>query len=117
MSQNPDSKRNDRPSTKGQPITDALIQLASELGKSPSQIAINWVRQQSKNMIPILGARTLSQLEDNLGCLEFQLSETDLVKLSTASPIDLGFPHRFLASDHIHNLIYGQTYDKIDHRG
>jgi aryl-alcohol dehydrogenase-like predicted oxidoreductase len=114
--ENADSKRNDRPSAKGQPIADALMQLATELGKSPSQVAINWVRQQSKNMIPILGARTLSQLKDNLGSLEFTLSESELTQLSAASPIDLGFPHHFLASDHIHNLIYGETYHSIDHR-
>ena len=46
--------------------------VAEESGRSMAQVAINWVRQQKKaQMVPILGARTAKQLEDNLACLEW----------------------------------------------
>jgi len=48
-----------------------LIELAKEIGRIPSQVAINWVRQTPYQMIPIMGARTEKQLKDNLGCIEF----------------------------------------------
>ena len=53
----------------------AVVRLAGELGRSPAQVAINWVRQQPGNIIPILGARSVKQLQDNLGCLDFRLTD------------------------------------------
>ncbi len=60
-------------------------------------MALNWVRQQSRGVIvPIVGARKLSQIQDNLGCLEFDLTEAHLKRLEEASRVDLGFPLAFL---------------------
>jgi diketogulonate reductase-like aldo/keto reductase len=64
-------------------------------------------------MIPILGARTEKQLKDNLGCLEFELTSEQMERLEAASPIDLGFPHSFLGSDHVRGLIFGKTFPQI----
>ncbi len=94
----------------------ALLEIkavAEEAGRSMSQVAINWVRQQQHKaqMIPILGARTVEQLKDNLGVLEWELNPEQLKRLEEASPIDLGFPHGFLDGN---QYIYGATYDKID---
>lgn len=94
-------------------IADVLTVLAREIGRSSSQVALNWARQSPYRIIPILGARRLSQLQDNLGCLEFDLTDEQLQRLNQASPIDLGFPTAFLASDHVHRLIFGDTYEKI----
>lgn len=112
--QAPDSKRLDKPNPKSQSVVDAVVQMAADLGCTPSQVAIAWVRQQSKNIIPILGARTDRQLEDNLASATIVLSDLQLEAIKQASPIELGFPHGFLASDHIHNLIFGETYKQID---
>jgi aryl-alcohol dehydrogenase-like predicted oxidoreductase len=95
-------------------IAEEVMQVAEEIGKTPSQVALNWVRQQPGVIIPIIGAKTSKQLEDNLECLNFTLSEKHLAQLSEASKIDLGFPHEFLSSDTIKNLIYGGTKEKID---
>jgi len=94
--------------------TEEVMNVAEEIGKTPSQVAINWVRQQPGVIIPIIGAKTHRQLKENLECLNFTLSEKHLAQLSKASKIDLGFPHEFLSSDTIKNLIYGGTKDKID---
>ena len=95
-------------------IAEEVMKVAEEIGKTPSQVALNWVRQQPGVIIPIIGAKTSKQLEDNLECLNFTLSEKHLAQLSEASKIDLGFPHEFLSSDTIKNLIYGGTKEKID---
>ena len=95
-------------------IAAALLALANETGHTPSQLAINWVRQRPFHMIPILGARTDQQLKDNLGCLDFELTIEQLDRLNESSPIDLGFPHSFLGSDHVRGLIFGKTFPLIN---
>lgn len=95
-------------------IAEELITIADEIGCSPSQVAINWVRQQPGVIIPIIGAKTEVQLKDNLDCLNFNLSEEQMKRLSEVSKIDLGFPHTFLSSDNIRNITFGGTFDKID---
>ena len=106
-------KRSKDTSERIKAIADVLMALAKEIGRTPSQVALNWARQSQYRIIPILGARSLSQLQDNLGCLDFELSAEHIERLNGASPIDLGFPSSFLASDHVHRLIFGETYDKI----
>ena len=44
-----------------------VIAVADELGATPAQVAIAWVRAQPWHLIPIVGARTESQLRENLG--------------------------------------------------
>ena len=95
-------------------IAGEVIKVAEAIGCTPSQVAINWVRKQPGVMIPIIGAKTVKQLKDNLDCLNFSLSDKQMNKLSEASKIDLGFPHEFLSSDYIKDIMSGGTYDKID---
>jgi aryl-alcohol dehydrogenase-like predicted oxidoreductase len=106
-------RRSEDASERVKAIAAMLMELAKEIAHTPSQIAINWARQSPYRIIPILGARTESQLRDNLGCLDFELAMEQLERLDAASPIDLGFPHSFLASDHVHRLIFGDTYAKM----
>lgn len=95
-------------------IADEVVKIAGEIGCSPAQVAINWVRQQPGLMIPIIGARTADQLSDNLGCLEVPLPEEYLKCLDKISAIDLGFPHEFLKRDFIRDIIYAGQQDNID---
>jgi F0F1-type ATP synthase delta subunit len=67
-------------------------------------------------IIPLIGARSAQQLEDNLASLAHPLSEAQLARLTEASKIELGFPHDILASNEVRNLIFGGTYQNIDHR-
>jgi aryl-alcohol dehydrogenase-like predicted oxidoreductase len=106
-------KRSKDTSQRIKSIAAALLALANETGHTPSQLAINWVRQRPFHMIPILGARTEQQLKDNLGCLDFELTTEQLERLNESSPIDLGFPHSFLGSDHVRGLIFGKTFPQI----
>lgn len=95
-------------------IADEVIKIADEIGCSPVQVAINWVRQQPGVIIPILGARTEEQLKDNADCLKYSLNEEQINKLSEVSKIELGFPHSFLSSDNIRDITFSGTFDQID---
>jgi len=95
-------------------IASVVEQVARELDKTPSQVAIAWVLAQRAhaNIIPILGARRLAQLEDNLAALAVNLPPTALQRLHEASQIELGFPHEFLVE--ARHLIFGETFAAID---
>jgi aryl-alcohol dehydrogenase-like predicted oxidoreductase len=95
---------------------DAVAALAQEIGRSPAQVAINWIRSRRDRaqIIPIVGARTVEQLDEALGCLEFELSAEQADRLDGVAPIDLGFPHSFLGSEHVRGLIFGETFEQID---
>jgi aryl-alcohol dehydrogenase-like predicted oxidoreductase len=97
-------------------IAAAVVAVAEEIGRTPAQVAVNWVRHQQgrATVIPIVGAKTEAQLRDNLTCLEFELSAEHLARLDEVSRIDLGFPHEFLARDGIRQLILGTHADAID---
>ena len=109
-------KRYDKAGQKSMALAGELLKLAEEIGRTPSQIAINWVRQQQARaqIIPILGARRPDQLKDNLACLDWELTPEQLERLDALNQPDLGFPHRFLASDHVRDLIFGQTFAQIE---
>lgn len=93
-------------------IIEAVREIAEETGKSRAQVAINWVRQQQHRaqLIPIVGVRTLAQLEDNLAVLGWQLTDEQVQRLTDVSQIDLGFPHDW----HGNPYVFGATFDKID---
>jgi aryl-alcohol dehydrogenase-like predicted oxidoreductase len=96
-------------------IGETVTKLATEIGHPPSQVALNWLRQQqTATVIPIIGARRASQIDDNLKCLGWQLTAEQLAKLEEATKIELGFPHDFLARDFVRQILFGGTYDLID---
>ncbi len=95
---------------------EAVARIARDMGRSPAQVAINWVRQQPGNIIPILGCRTLAQLQDNLCCLEFQLTSEQMDELSQLADFKMGFPLSFLKSNHVGNLIFGETLELLKDR-
>ena len=97
-------------------VVEVLTQVAAELGKPPAQVALNWLRQRPTPVIPIVGARKLAQVEDNLACLDFTLAPEAVARLDAASAIELGFPHDFAAADWVQKLTFGDMADRIDRR-
>jgi aryl-alcohol dehydrogenase-like predicted oxidoreductase len=95
---------------------DRVKTIAGEIGHTPAQVAINWVRQgQDKaQIIPILGARTLKQMEENLGVLDFELSPEEAEVIDAISDFTLGFPRSFLHDDEVLELLHGETYPLLD---
>jgi aryl-alcohol dehydrogenase-like predicted oxidoreductase len=77
-------------------IAAEVVAVAQEIGATPTQVAIAWVRRGHANIVPLVGARTAEQLEDNLGCLDVELSEDQMTRLNQVSEISPGFPHDML---------------------
>ena len=78
-------------------IIDALMEISQALDKTPAQVALNWLLQQPGVTAPIMGARKLAQLEDNLGGVGWALSADELDRLNNASQIPLPSPYNFIA--------------------
>ena len=104
------SKRLNERSTE---IAKEVVRIAEELGVTPGQVALNWVRQQKGSFIPIVGARTEAQIKDSLDCINFTLPEKMLQRLNEVSKIDLGFPHEFLKEPMINELVYSGKMNEI----
>jgi aryl-alcohol dehydrogenase-like predicted oxidoreductase len=90
-------------------IADVVKQVASELDTTPSRVALAWVLAHSPVTAPIIGTRTLTQLEDNLGALGIELTPEQLHRLDQASAIELGFPHDLLSQPRIRGHAFGDT--------
>ena len=103
-------RRNDKNSK----IAQEVVNVSKELGITPGQVALNWTRQQNQQVIPIVGATKVSQLEDSLGCLKFEIPEEQMNRLNEVSKIELGFPHDFLKTDMVKDVTTGGMYDSID---
>ncbi|HYX90092.1 MAG TPA: aldo/keto reductase [Myxococcaceae bacterium] len=71
-----------------QRLVAALENLAAEKGVRPAQLAIAWVLAKGKSIVPVVGARTRSQLSESLKALEVQLSPEDLAKLEQTVPAE-----------------------------
>ncbi len=99
---------------RSQRIASLVVQIATELSCTPSQVALAWVRQQGQQIIPVIGARTQAQLQDNLACLSVKLDEAQLQKLEEVSRIELGFPHDFLRQEGVQQVLYGGLASKIE---
>ena len=93
-------------------IAKTVDRIAEQTGYSASQIALNWLVDQG--VIPIIGARKVSHIKDNLACTGIKLSDEQISELNKASQIELGFPHDFVKSDMVRNFVYNGMFDKID---
>ena len=94
-------------------IAGKVDEVAEKIGATSAQVALSWLL--SKGVIPIIGARKLSHLQDNLQCVGIKLSAEQIQQLDGVSQIELGFPHDFFKADMVKNFVYNGTFDKIDH--
>jgi aryl-alcohol dehydrogenase-like predicted oxidoreductase len=77
---------------------DVIGGISSETGKSFPQISLNWLLRQPGVTSPIIGARRLGQLEDNLGASGWELTEEQVRRLSEASAIEEVYPYGMIRS-------------------
>jgi aryl-alcohol dehydrogenase-like predicted oxidoreductase len=75
---------------------DMVGRISEETGKSYAQISLNWLLRQNGVTAPIIGARTLEQLEDNIGASGWQLTAEQVEELSEASALEDVYPYRFI---------------------
>jgi aryl-alcohol dehydrogenase-like predicted oxidoreductase len=94
---------------RGLDIADVVKSVAQEIGKSPAQVALAWTLLNPTVTSPIVGARTLQQLEDNLGALDVTFSADQRRRLDDISAIELGFPHAMLARPMTRAVMFGDV--------
>lgn len=99
------NERNDK-------IVRAVVQIAEEMGVTPARLALAWLLH--KGTMPIIGARKLNQLEDNLGAVEVRLSDAQIQRLDEVSQIELGFPHDFVTRNGARKMMYGDMSHRIE---
>ncbi|MFW5844828.1 MAG: aldo/keto reductase, partial [Planctomycetota bacterium] len=95
-------------------IARTVDAIADEIGASSAQVALAWQRQHDPRALPIIGARTLDQLRDNLGCLHIRLGDDHMQRLAEVSAIELGFPHDFLRGDAVRTFTTAGCADQVD---
>ncbi|WP_236672199.1 aldo/keto reductase [Croceicoccus sp. YJ47] len=79
-------------------IAEVVSEISEELGHTPAQIALAWTMRDEAITAPVIGARTVDQMRENLGALEVELTADALTRLDEVSAIDLGFPHGLLGA-------------------
>ncbi|KAL9656067.1 hypothetical protein ABK040_007685 [Willaertia magna] len=81
-------------------IQDKVLEIAKEIGRSPTQVAINWVLHKKGIPSVLIGPRTFEQYLDNMKALEFKLTEEQVKQLdevSKNSP-NIIFPHKMIGN-------------------
>jgi aryl-alcohol dehydrogenase-like predicted oxidoreductase len=67
-------------------VLDVVLAIAAEKGCTPSQFALAWCAQQPGITSPIVGVRTMEQLEDNLGAIDVQVTDEDRERIDEVAP-------------------------------
>lgn len=74
-------------------VAATVARVAEETGHTAAQVALNWVLHRPGITAPILGARNIAQLEDNLGAQGWELEDGHVEELDRASRTPLPYPH------------------------
>lgn len=88
-------------------LADVVREVAAEVGATPAQVALAWTLLHPAVTSPVMGVRTLAQLDDNLGALDVQLSDDQRLRLNAASRPSATFPNSYFALPIMDSLIFG----------
>jgi len=94
-------------------MISAVKAVSEQVGRSMAQVALAWFAHQTAPVIPIIGARKVSQLQDNLASLDLVLSAEQLKSLDGASRIEPGFPQNIYDREMVRAIRYGGTWDRL----
>jgi aryl-alcohol dehydrogenase-like predicted oxidoreductase len=94
-------------------VVTVLESVAQQTGRSLAQVALAWLRTRPVPVIPIIGARRVDQLQDNLASLTLTLSPEQVKALDAASAIELGFPERMYRNEMTGKLVHAGMRERI----
>ena len=94
-------------------VVAALNKVSQQVGHSPAQVALAWLRYRDTPSHPNRRRAEHAQLQDNLASLELKLTPDQVAALNEASAIEMGFPHDFFDNEFVNTLRYGGLRDKI----
>ncbi|MEV8366519.1 aldo/keto reductase [Streptomyces niveus] len=78
-------------------VVETVQAIATESERTPSQVALRWLLDRPGVTAPIIGARTLEQLKDNLGAVGWELTAAQTTHLDEASARPLPYPYNVLS--------------------
>jgi aryl-alcohol dehydrogenase-like predicted oxidoreductase len=97
-------------------IVDAVLQAANELGRTPAEVALAWTRERARRsptaVIPIIGPRTVEQLDNNLAALEIAFPDELYDRLDKISSISPGVP--FEVNQETYPKLLGGDPSRVD---
>ncbi len=76
-------------------IVEVLVEVAGEIGRSPAEVALNWVMTQPGVTATIIGASRMDQLNANLAALDFAIPDELRARLDNATAPEIVNPYRF----------------------
>src|SRR3981189_391212 len=94
-------------------MISAVKLVSGQTGRSMATGPLPWLLHQTAPIIPIIGARKVSQLQDNLASLDMELSAEQLKSLDGASRIEPGFPPRIYDREMVREIRYGGMWDRL----
>jgi aryl-alcohol dehydrogenase-like predicted oxidoreductase len=68
-------------------LTQAVQQVATELGVTPAQAALAWLLAQGDMVIPIPGTKRVTYLRENVSASDVRLTEDQVAQLDAAAPV------------------------------
>ena len=78
---------------RGWRIADVLAQVAAEIGRSPAQVALNWVTRRPGIAATLIGVTRLEQLEENMRAMDFEIPPELAARLDEASQPAQAYPY------------------------
>ena len=90
-------------------IAGELAKVANELGRSPAQVALNWVANRPAVSSVIIGATKIQQLQDNLTALDFAIPAELKKRLDEISAPDVHYPYYFFTAQDFRDMVSGKT--------
>jgi len=79
-------------------LLDTLFAVAQDAGRTPAQVAINWLLQRPLVTAPIIGVRSMEQLEANLAAAGWALTPEQIERLDQASSPGYPYPYENVAN-------------------
>jgi aryl-alcohol dehydrogenase-like predicted oxidoreductase len=74
-------------------VIETVDSIAQSIGATMAQVALRWVMQKSYITSTIIGARTVAQLDDNIGAAKIQLSPEHMMQLDQISKLNFPYPY------------------------
>lgn len=98
-------------------VAEALAELARDVGCTSAQLALSWMMQRSStSVIPIIGARSASQVGENLGCIHVALLPQQIAQLDELTALEAEYPQSLFASEFFQTMMFGQLREDIELR-
>lgn len=96
-------------------VAEAVSTLAADIGCSAAQLALAWMmRRTSTCVVPVIGARSLPQLEDNLKSVDVGIGADAIAALDALTELTPEYPHTLYASEFFQTMMYGEVRPNIE---